>query len=291
MKEGQEERGEQPERNNKYDRLFKENMQIVVPRLVEKYFGIKIVASEVLEAKLQSTIEREVDFLRIVKTDKGEEFILHIEFQSNNESDMIYRIKEYNAIIERRWRQEQQRKKKSARKAMLEIRHYVIYLGKGRMTMPTQLAEKYVFRQFEVLSLNQLDFDKMLQSQIPEEIILAILSDFKGADPERIIRLIVGKLKKCSKNDAELKKFMEQLRVLSDLRKLEKKTIKTIKNMPVTFNIEGFYTYKLGKKKGIEEYQKKAIVAMLMLGNKPEDIAEHLEVPIEFVEKIQEELN
>jgi len=32
-----------------------------------------------------------------------------------------------------------------------------------------------VFRHFEVLSLNKLDFDEMLQSQIPEEIVLAIL--------------------------------------------------------------------------------------------------------------------
>ncbi len=304
---------EQGRQNNKYDKIFKENIEAILLPFVEKYLNFKIVSSRVLEAKLQSTIEREVDFLRIVKTDKGEEFILHIEFQSSNELEMIYRIKEYNAIIQRKFKEEEEdenkgkhkRRRKPRRK--LEMRHYVIYLGKGRMTMPTRLEEKHVFRQFEVLSINELDFDKMLQSQIPEEIILAILSDFKGADPEKMIRLIVGKLKKYSKNDAELKKFVEQLSILSDLRKLEKKTIKTIKNMPITYNIKDSYTYKLGKKEGVElgreegreqgreeeraQQQKKAIAAMLLLGNNPEQIAKYLEVPIELVEEIQEDLD
>jgi len=279
---------------------------------MEKYLNLKIVASEVLEAKLQSTIERETDFLRIVRTDKGEEFILHIEFQSNNETNMVYRMKEYNAIIQRRHK--------------LAIRHYVIYLGPGKVTMQTQLEKKHVFRQFEVLSLNQLNFDEMLQSQIPEEIILAILSDFKGIDPEKIIRLIVEKLKKYSKDDAELKKFTEQLSVLSNLRTLEKETIKIIEDMPITFNIEESYSYRLGRAKGIEEERKKTeeerrraeaerrkteaerrkteaerrradaerrtfIIIMLDEGFSVEQIAKRSNIPPEIIVEIQQELD
>ncbi len=290
----EEQRGKQKGKDNKYDKVMKENIEAVFLPLTEKYLNFKIVSSELLDVKLQSTIEREVDFLRIVKTDKGEEFILHIEFQSSNERDMIYRVKEYNAIIQRRHIQLQKKKKKHEGKKNLEIRHYVIYLGKARMSMRTRLEGRDLFSHFEVVCLNQLDFNQMLQSQIPEEIILAILSDFKGTDPEKIIRSIVKKLRKYSQDDAALNKFIEQLRVLSDLRKLEEETIKTIKDMPITYNLEESYTYKLGREKGkeegIEKGIKKGIIAMLVLGNTPRDIAKQMEVSIELVEEIQKEL-
>ena len=54
-----------------------------------------------------------------------------------------------------------------------------------------------------------------------------------------------------------------------------------------------------GREQGIEQgreeeraqQQKKAIAAMLLLGNNPEQIAKYLEVPIELVEEIQKELS
>jgi len=67
------------------------------------------------------------------------------------------------------------------------------------------------------------------------------------------------------------------------------------RNLPIKYNLEEDYSYKQGMQKGIElgEKQtiKKAIIAMLMLGNKPEDIAEYLEVPMVLVIEIQQELN
>ncbi len=48
------------ERGNLYDKIFKENMDIVLLSMVEEHLNFKIVQIEILEAKLQSTIEREV---------------------------------------------------------------------------------------------------------------------------------------------------------------------------------------------------------------------------------------
>ena len=293
-KNGQNQQQEEGDGPQSIDKVLKENIESVFLPLTEKYLNFKILSSRVLDAKLQSTTEREADFLRIVKTDKGEEFILHLEFQSDNETDMVYRMKEYNAIIG----QKQMRKpkgKKAGRPKRLDIRHYVIFLGKGKMTMQTRLPERHVFREFQVLNLHELEFDKMLQSQIPEEIILAILSDFKGKDPEKMIRLIIEKLKKYSNSDAHLKKCIRQLKVLSKLRTLDKETTKTINSMPIKYNLEEDYSYKQGIEKGIQRGEeralRKAIIAMLMLGNNPEDIAESLEVPITLVMEIQQELN
>ena len=275
------------------DKVLKENIEAVLLPLTEKYLNFKIVSTRVLDAKLQSTTEREADFLRIVETDKGEEFILHLEFQSDNETGMVYRMKEYNAIIGQR-QMKKHRGKKTGEHKRLDIRHYVIFLGKGKMTMQTRLPEKHIFREFKVLNLNELELDKMLQSQIPEEIVLSVLSDFKGKDPEKIIRLIIEKLKKYSNSDAHLKKCIRQLKVLSKLRTLDEETTKTINNMPIKYNIEEDYSYQQGILVGREEGMgliKKAIRYLLVRGDTPEQIAEELDLPLELVKEIQQELN
>ncbi len=54
--------------------------------------------SKELEDKLQTTIEKEPDFIRIIKTD-AEKFILHLEFQTQDEEGMIYRMQEYYGLL------------------------------------------------------------------------------------------------------------------------------------------------------------------------------------------------
>ena len=126
-------KAKEKEKGNVYDKIFKENSDVFFLPLAEKYLNFKIVKTKTLEAKLQSTVEREVDFMRIVETADGEEFILHIEFQASNEPDMIYRMKEYDAMIQHIHH--------------LEIRHFVIFLGPGKMTMKTG-CDRHMMYQF-----------------------------------------------------------------------------------------------------------------------------------------------
>ena len=104
-----------------YDKILKENITAIFLPLSEKYLGIKIVTTRDLPEKLQSTIEREPDFVKIVKDEEQREFILHIEFQVANEPDMVYRMAEYRAILQRKYK--------------LSVRQFVIYLGSGKPTM------------------------------------------------------------------------------------------------------------------------------------------------------------
>lgn len=73
---------------NDYDKILKENIASLLLPLTEKYLNIKIINSRELKDKLQTTIEKEPDFIRIVRTDTSEEFILHIEFQTQDEEGM-----------------------------------------------------------------------------------------------------------------------------------------------------------------------------------------------------------
>jgi len=288
----------QKQEGNKYDKILKENFESVLRPLFERYLGIQIIEFEKLDPKLQTTVETETDFMRIVGTEKGERFILHIEFQSHNEKGMIYRVKEYDGIIQRKYQ--------------LEIRHFVIYLGAKPMTMRTQLQEHEVFRGFDTLSIKDLNFDEFLASQIPEEIIFAILADFKGEQPEQVIRSIIEKVKRVSPDPAALKKYIAQLQMLSQLRKLDDETIKITDNMPVIIDITQNAAYKRALKQDLEkahiefeqtrikfeqtrtEFENKtksAVINMLKRGMSVSDITEIMDVDIDYVIKIKNELD
>ncbi len=190
---------------------------------------------------------------------------------------MIYRMKEYDGILQRKYR--------------LEIRHYVVYLGIQRMNMRTQLENKEVFRGFDVLDVSKLKFDKLIHSQIPEEIILAILSDFGGEPPEEIIRSIIEQLKTVSKNRIELKKYISQLQVFSQLRKLDSTTDKIYSSMPLILNLEENALFKRGVSKGIEKNRRANIIEMINDGVSVEKIAQYTNSSISYVIKIQTEIN
>lgn len=204
----------QKREGNLFDKIIKENAGNVFLPLVAKQLGITIVSSKVLPEKLQTTIEREVDFLRLVKTSKGEEMIIHIEFQTQSDKEILYRISEYHGI--------------ELRKHKIKIKHFVVYLGKSKPNMQTQLKDAEIFSGFELINIHDINYDTFLSSQVPEEILLAILANFEEEKSEAVIRLIIKKLNADCKSKSDLRKFVKQLTVLSRLRNLDEQTKKIV---------------------------------------------------------------
>ena len=188
-----------------FDKILKENIEAVFLPLAEKMLGISIKETFEVKDNLQTTIKRETDFLKRVIDHEGKEFILHVEFQTTNDPKMIYRMAEYKAIL--------------LRKYQIPVRQVVIYLGSEKANMRTQLPEEEQITGFELQDIKNLSFQSTLDSDIPEEIILSILTDYKKADAEKVIEEIIYKLQKASKSESELNKSIQQLIVLSRLRK------------------------------------------------------------------------
>jgi hypothetical protein len=216
--------------------------------LTEKYLGIRIKDSRELKDKLQTTIEKEPDFIRIVRTD-AEEFILHIEFQTQDEEGMIYRMQEYYGLLRR--------------KHGLPVKQFVIYLGKKASKMQTKLAPEETFTGFDLKSIHDYAYVSLLDSQNPEEIFLAVLSDFKKQKPAEIIRQILNKLKETGVEEIRLRKYIRQLAVL---RNLTKETHKQIRDMGLTYNITEDYLYQEGLAKGQKAKEEELLIEMLKDG-------------------------
>ncbi len=224
---------------NLYDKIFKEDAEEIFLPLIEKTLGIKIKTFTPFKAKFQTTLEREMDFFYEVETVVGEKFLLHLEFQTEDENDMIYRKSEYHGI--------------ALNLKKMEIRHVVIYVGTEKPTMPTKLPENQVYRGFELIDVHAFNHEQLLQSQVPDVIILAVLADYPPEKAESILRLILRQLKAVCQNKSELSKYIKQLVVLSRLRKIEGLTIKIAEEMPITYDIDTDFLYKKGTEKGIEK--------------------------------------
>ena len=192
---------------NLYDKIFKENAESIFIPLIEERLKIKIKKFKPLKEKMQTTLEREMDFFYEVEPEKGKPFLLHLEFQSDNDMEMVYRSGEYHGI--------------ALRKKRIEIKHIVIYLGEAKPTMLTQLKKEEIYKGFELINVHELNTKELLSSQVPEYVLMAVLSNYEKKNAEEVLQKIVDRLRKICKNPPLLSKYLKQLVNLSRLRKLE----------------------------------------------------------------------
>ena len=233
-------------KENFYDRILKENAESLFLALAQERLGYKLISYTPLREKLPKTLEREVDFLYKVHTKEHGVFLLHIEFQSTDDKEMLFRMGEYHALIVKKYK--------------LPIRHMVIYLGKGVSSMSEVLASELVFDGFELLDIGQIDSEVFLSSQVPEVIIMGLLSKFDKEETESILKRIISSLAMVSESKAMLSKYLNQLHILSGLRNLNDLTTKTISTMPIVSNFD--YTQDEWYKQGRKEEREASILRL-----------------------------
>jgi len=277
---------------NLYDKIFKENAEQIFMPLIQEKLGVKIKHFQTLQEKFQTTIEREMDFFYEVETETGEKFLLHLEFQLKDDKDMIYRAAEYHGI--------------ALRRKHLRIEHIIIFLGKGESKMLTTLPDSQVFKGFEIINIHSLEVNELLSSQIPEVVLLAILSQFPKEKVDIVLRLILQQLIKICKHPNELSKYQKQLIVLARIRKFDYSAIKIINDMTLGYDVANDYLFNKGiaegREKGIEEgtvlgeekgKKLKTIQAIINMHKKDFEtdlIAEILNEEVKFIKQIQKEL-
>ncbi|MEM9723216.1 MAG: hypothetical protein AAGA10_28365, partial [Bacteroidota bacterium] len=180
-----------------YDKVIKENLEAVLLPLSELLLGIRVQKSEKLAEKLQTTLEREPDFIRVIETPDEDRFILHLEFQSSDDMGMLHRMKEYEAILSRKFR--------------IPVRQFVVYLGEKPSRMKTQLAEEEIFRGYELVNISSLDSEKLLETEVPEAVLLSVLAAFEKEKSWELLNRIYRQIQRLSPNETQLRKYLKQL--------------------------------------------------------------------------------
>ena len=263
---------------NIYDKIVKENIESIIPALMNSVLGFKVLDSTVIKEKLQQTKEKEADVLRIITDPSGGKFILHLEFQVDDYKKMVYRMVDYWGLLKSKYK--------------LPVRQFVIYIGDKKPTMKTVLSEDGNYFQFQLINITQFDYLRFLNSTNPEEIILAVLGDFGNENPEKALSKIIHRLQETKTDQTTLQKHFRQLRILIKLRKLDLKFDDMIQNMAKYFDVESDPFFIKGKQEAQETEQTKFVKNLLQkLDLTINQIADIAGVTVDFVKKVQRQLS
>lgn len=220
-----------------YDKILKENLGKTIPGILRNILGVSFSRLQTLDFELQVTLERKPDFmLKVFPEGEIEPFILHVEFQAQDDPQMANRMHEYRAL--------------ARRKFGLEIRQYVIYLGSLPSKMSTAIQEPGLHFHYDILALKDIPYARFLASDSAEEVILAILADMHTEPPHQIIRTIFARLRELVPSNDRIGKYITQLEILSRLRNLQEETTQIADTMPISYDITQDVRYKQGEKAG-----------------------------------------
>lgn len=263
---------------SQYDKIIKENIEAVIPNLMQTVLSIVAVKAEEIPDDIQHTKERKPDVLKKITDSKGITFILHIQFQVADEAEMVYRMAEYYVMLERKYK--------------LPVEQFVIFLGSSKPQMPTQLSSKQMRFEFQLISFASLDYRIFINSNQPEEVVLAVLGNFKGEKPEQALQQIIERIEKTTTGDFPLQRYFQQLRVLAQLRNLEKKLKALIMdNIGKYISQERDVAFLVGQDKAREQEQTKFVTNLLTNSDfSAKKIAQMAGVSVKFVKKIQQSL-
>ena len=259
--------------SSQYDKIFKENIEAVISSIMQNVLEITAVSMEELPDDIQHTKERKPDVLKKVTDTKGDTFVLQIEFQVRDEPKMVYRMAEYFIMLERKYE--------------LPVKQFVIFLGSDNPKMPTELDMEMLKFKYPLVSLSTLDYHIFLNSDKPEEIILGILANFKGENPENALKQILVRIKETTKGDFSLNRYFNQLRVLAQLRNLELNLKNAMDSISEYIKEERDVLYLRGQ----EREQTKFVTNLLQKLNLPfEQIADIAGVTVDFVKSVHRQL-
>ncbi len=172
---------------------------------------------ELLPTALPST-ELRVDFLARLE----DESILHMEFQSFNDTNMPWRmLRYYTAIVE---------KYKTH-----NIKQLVVYVGNEKLRMKSFLKIKNLVFKYEILDIRQIDCKILLESQDPADRIMACLC--KVEDERYLIEKLVETME--GMEEEQRKDYIMKLLTLTELRpNLRIKLTEEVKPMPIVVRPE-----------------------------------------------------
>ncbi|MEZ5479141.1 MAG: hypothetical protein R3E95_17155 [Thiolinea sp.] len=194
---------------------------------------------ELLETEQQRVELRRADMVvRLQEADTGNPFILHLEIQNDNHRQMPLRMLRYYTDIQFGWPQE-------------EVRQYLLYIGSDKLRMASTLKTPNLEYHYQILDIHTVDCEILLRRDDPDALVLAILCDFRGRNPQDVVNYIVKRLHELLKDDsAGFRNYFTMLEILSENRDLQTE-IDEVKTMLTQINIEKLPSFRWGIEQGL----------------------------------------
>jgi hypothetical protein len=259
---------------SQYDKIIKENLEVTLPMIIRDVLRLNIATSEELPDDIQHTKERKPDALKKVTDSEGHTYVLHVEFQVEDEAEMVYRMAEYSIMLMRKYK--------------LPVKQYVIFLRHTKPLMPTSINTPNLNYNFTLIRMADASYKLFLKSDNPEVKMLGILANFGKEDSFVAIKSIVDGMKSFTNSDFADSRYFKQLRIFVQLRNsIEQQFEKAMDTVTKFFKEENDYLYKRAEEKSRHVFVESLIVK---LGLSDEQVADVASVSIEYAAKIRTEL-
>ena len=229
------------------DIVSKDVIKSILKELAHTLFGLDIKNIELIDEEFERIEARRADIVAIADKEK----ILHIEIQSFYDNLMPIRMLRYYADIKSKF-------------LNYPIYQYVVYLGKGNLK--NSLSDVGIEYSYNLIDMKKIDCEIFLSSEKPEDLVLAILCDFKNKNPKNVVKFIIDKLISITDENG-FKKFMLILEEFSELRDLKEVVKESEMFITNKVKFEDLPSYEIGMERGIEKGIEKGIVALFKITN------------------------
>jgi predicted transposase/invertase (TIGR01784 family) len=213
------------------------------PELLSKLLSMDIVKVERVPPRVRQTmLERETDVVLLIQTKEGKKFILHLEFQSNNDPKMVIRMAIYDYIL-----YEEQK---------LEVLSIVLYIGKEPLNMENEINFFGNHYSCKILDIRDLDSQWFIESNNPRLLIYSFLAGRDEEDKKEIIQKILFKLQVLlADSQIVLEECIVEMGYLSQARDeyIQQLIKKEVANMPITRDIKKSLWYDDVRRESLED--------------------------------------
>ena len=217
----------------KKDTILKEITKEAIRDVLKYIVKIEIDDFEFLDIEFQKIESRKADILI-----KAKNKILHIEFQTTNDKEMLYRQMRYFIEIKRQY-------------PKYEIYQYIIYIGEAKLNMINKLKNHNITFKYDIIDMKKLDCQNFMDINTPQALVIAVLCDFKDKNPNQVIKEILSRLLQITKNENEFRKYILMLEELSTSRKKLKNIIKEEEMALQHLTWEDLPSYEVGYERAI----------------------------------------
>ena len=220
------------------DIISRETLKRLTTDLARHLLAIDGEAVELLETQNQRVEDRRADLVARMRAPDGNEFLLHAEIANNNKRDMPLRMLRYYTDIRLVGHRG-------------PIRQFLIYIGTNPLGMPDGIDEPELLDyHYRLVDMHRVNCAELLVQDNPDALVLAVLCDFGGRDPQEAINYIVRRLSELTGADEQrFREYMTMLEVLSENRNLQSH-VEEAERMLTQIEIERMPSYAIGLERG-----------------------------------------
>ena len=256
------------------DLISKQLLKRLLVGFSNQLFHLDITQAELIDNEQPRIESRRADLVARVKDANGKSYILHIEIQNDNQKNMPLRMLRYYSDI-------------ALAHVGEKVVQHLLYIGKAPLSMPNQIRDHKLLYHYEILDMRKQNSEHFLNSGNPDAIVLAILCNPQGQEPNALVARIIKELRRLHGDKLnKLRDSLKMLEVLAGNRNLQN-AVK--ENVEMYIDVEKLGIYQLvkekseakgvargeakGMKKGRAEYQQE-IILQLLTKLPPEQVAD-----------------